>query len=295
MVPIDGPVRTGVGLLGSPPFEIPRSVLRDSRFDAHREPAEFRRRLRQKNRYNRRTIALALLVRWGHVFGLVLLALTCAHSYERFGALAVAAEILLATLFTAVYFVLVERAVLRFRRLTPQFCSIYEPYFWWHERYWKLVIPEFDKAFAGTPFKNLVSRALGTGLGRRVFDDGCFLPERTLVGIGDDVTLNAGTVIQCHSQEDGGFKSDHTRLGDRVTLGVGAFVHYGVTIGDDAALAPDTFLMKGEEVLPGTRWGGNPAQPVGPGRRPAPPALPPAALPPPVPAPDRARPLAASR
>src|SRR5262249_14349573 len=33
MIPIDGPIRKGVGLLGSPCFEIPRSVDRDSRFD----------------------------------------------------------------------------------------------------------------------------------------------------------------------------------------------------------------------------------------------------------------------
>ncbi|WP_409329570.1 Pls/PosA family non-ribosomal peptide synthetase [Trujillonella humicola] len=264
MVPIDGPLRTGVGLLGSPPFEIPRTVLRDSRLNPLREPREVHRRLRAKNRYNRHSIALALLVRWGHVFGLTVLALACAHYYGRFGAPAVAVEILLATLFTAVYFVLVERAATGFRPLSPRSCSIYEPYFWWHERYWKLVIPEFDRGFAGTPFKNLVSRALGTRLGRRVFDDGCFLPERTLVTIGDDATLNAGTVVQCHSQEDGGFKSDRTRLGDRVTLAVGAFVHYGVAIGDDAVLAPDSFLMKGEEVPAGDRWSGNPAQPAGP-------------------------------
>ncbi|MDF2979602.1 MAG: nrps3, partial [Actinomycetospora sp.] len=36
--------------------------------------------------------------------------------------------------------------------------------------------------------------------------------------------------------------------------------HYGTTIGDDAILAPDTFLMKGEEVPPGESWGGNPAR-----------------------------------
>jgi hypothetical protein len=33
-----------------------------------------------------------------------------------------------------------------------------------------------------------------------------------------------------------------------------------VTIGDGAVLAPDSFLMKGEEVPPHTRWGGNPAR-----------------------------------
>ena len=31
MVPMDGPVREGVGLLGSPSFEIPRTTERDSR------------------------------------------------------------------------------------------------------------------------------------------------------------------------------------------------------------------------------------------------------------------------
>ena len=71
--------------------------------------------------------------------------------------------------------------------------------------------------------------------------------------------LNAGSKVQCHSQEDGAFKSDHTVIGADCTLGVGAFVHYGVTMGDGAVLDPDSFLMKGESVPPATRWGGNPA------------------------------------
>ena len=32
------------------------------------------------------------------------------------------------------------------------------------------------------------------------------------------------------------------------------------TVGDAAVLAPDTFLMKGEDVAAGERWGGNPAR-----------------------------------
>ena len=39
MVPLDGKIREGVGLLGSPCFEIPRSVERDSQFDHLRRPA----------------------------------------------------------------------------------------------------------------------------------------------------------------------------------------------------------------------------------------------------------------
>ena len=78
---------------------------------------------------------------------------------------------------------------------------------------------------------------LGVRIGRRVFDDGCVLTERTFVTIGDRCTLNAGSVIQCHSQEDGAFKSDRSAIGAGCTLGVGAFVHYGVTIENGAVLA----------------------------------------------------------
>ncbi len=92
-----------------------------------------------------------------------------------------------------------------------------------------------------------------------------------MVAIGDECTLNAGSIIQCHSQEDGAFKSDRTAIGARCTLGVGALVHYGVTVGDGAVLAPDSFLMKGATVPQGEVWGGNPARRLhrtdpGPGR-----------------------------
>ena len=97
-------------------------------------------------------------------------------------------------------------------------------------------------------------------MGSRVFDDGCTIVEKTLVTIGDDCTLNQGAVIQSHSLEDGTFKSDHITIGSDCTIGVGAFVHYGVTIGDGAEIGPDSFLMKGEEVPPHARWGGNPAR-----------------------------------
>jgi carbonic anhydrase/acetyltransferase-like protein (isoleucine patch superfamily) len=113
--------------------------------------------------------------------------------------------------------------------------------------------------FNGTPFKNVLWRLLGAHVGRRVFDDGCNMPERSLVTLGDECTLNAGSSVQCHSQEDGGFKSDRIVLGDRVTVGVAGWVHYGVTMGDGSFLEPDAFLMKGEQVPPFTRWGGNPA------------------------------------
>ena len=52
------------------------------------------------------------------------------------------------------------------------------------------------------------------------------------------------------------------RRGDGCTLDTGAFVHYGVTMGQGAQLRQDSFLMKGEKVPPHERWGGNPARPM---------------------------------
>ncbi|MFF9221099.1 Pls/PosA family non-ribosomal peptide synthetase [Streptomyces viridosporus] len=270
MVPLDGEVREGVGLLGSPCFEIPRSVERDLRFDHMRTGDELRRNLAAKNRFNIRSMMLFLLVRWFFFFILTVIALADVELYGSFGYAAIAAFLVLSLVLTPLYFVLVERAIVAFRGLQPQLCSIYDPYFWWHERLWK-VPDEYLNIFNGTPFKNVIWRLLGVRIGSRVFDDGCYLTERMLTTIGNDCTLNAGSKIQCHSQEDGTFKSDRSTIGDGCTIGVGSHVHYGVTMGDGSVLAPDAFLMKGEEVPQHARWSGNPATQTrdAPGRPPA--------------------------
>jgi non-ribosomal peptide synthetase-like protein len=261
MVPLDGPVRSNAGLLGSPCFEIPRSATSDDRFDHLRTGRGFRHRLRAKNCHNLRTMGLFLAVRWVHTLVITLFAMGAWEMFRGNGALALVGLLVATLLVSFAYLLTVERATMRFRSLRPQFCSIYDPYFWWHERYWKLLTP-FVGMFNGTPFKSLIWRLVGVRIGRRVFDDGCGIPERTLVTIGDYCTLGAGSVIQCHSMEDGIFKADFTVLEDDCTLGAGAFVHYGVTLGGGAQLAPDSFLMKGEKVPPRARWGGNPARPL---------------------------------
>ena len=262
MVPISGNVRENVGLLGSPPFEIPRSVERDSSFDHLRTGDEFRRRLAAKNRHNFGTILWCLFARWFFVFLLTVLTGIAADLYASLGAAAIASELLLVPLLGVAYWILVDRIVRGFKPLPVLFCSIYEPAMWRHERYWKVPSAGYLAAFAGTPFINMILRGMGAHIGHRVFNDGCGLTERSLVTIGDDCTLNEMSWVQCHSQEDGTFKSDHSTLGSHVTLGTAALVHYGVTIGDGAELTTDGFLMKGEQVPVGARWGGNPAREI---------------------------------
>jgi non-ribosomal peptide synthetase-like protein len=256
MVPIDGPVRENVGLLGSPPFEIPRSVERDSQFDYLKEPGELRRRLSGKNRHNTATALLYLLVQEFQLLSATVISAIEFELYGQYGGLAIMGTLILGLACSLAISVFVERAVLGFGRLRPQYCSIYDPYFWSHERRWKM---NFTPPFPGTPFNPWLWRLAGVRMGRRVFDDGCSIPEKTLVSIGDDATLNAASVIQCHSLEDGTFKSDYTSIGAGATVGVQAFVHYGVTMGDMSVLESDSFLMKGAHIADGGYWAGNPA------------------------------------
>ena len=260
MIPIDGQVQEGVGLLGSPSFEIPRSVHRDSRLDHFRTGPGFRRRLAAKTRHNTGTMARFLLLRWVQLLGVTVIMLAALDFYNELGGVAIGLAGVLALVYNVAVQILSERIAAGFRSLRPQYCSIYQPYFWWHERYWKLS-PQ-PLILNGTPFKSLAWRLMGVRIGAGVFDDGAAMNEKTLITIGDDCVFNAGSIIQPHSQEDGAFKSDRITIGSGCTVGVGALVHYGVTMGDGATLAADSFLMKGEDVPAHTRWGGNPAKPI---------------------------------
>lgn len=259
MVPIDGPTRSDVGLLGSPPFEIPRSVQRDAQFDEAQLEEAKKSQLPAKNRYNVVSMALFLALRWFLLYAATLAGAVAVSAHGYIGVLAVSAAMLGFMLFSTLFTIVVERSVMAFRPLKPEYCSIYDHYFWQHERLWKLLT---GAPFGGTPFKSMFMRLLGTKVGTRLYDAGCGIPEKTLVTIGDDCALNEGTVLQGHSLEDGTFKSGRIVLGDRCTVGVEAFVHYGVTMHDDSTLAADAFLMKGEEVAENTTYVGNPAREV---------------------------------
>ncbi len=269
MVPAEGEVRQGCGLLGSPSFEIPRSVARDRDLELD-DDDERARRLAAKDKHNRMTMGLFLAVHWFEAVLMTALAFSIAELYGSLdaplAALVATVTLLFATVLRVAYYILAERVSTGFQPLRPQQCSIYDPYFWFHERYWKMMTTSAQLSFLdGTPFKGLAWRLNGVNIGNRVFDDGCGMTERTMVTIGDDCTLNMGSIIQPHSQEDGGFKSDRIELGVGCTLGVGAWAHYGVKLGRGAVLAPNAFLMKGEEVPAGDYWGENPAREIASG------------------------------
>ncbi|MDH6234935.1 non-ribosomal peptide synthetase-like protein [Mesorhizobium soli] len=263
MVPIDGPVRENTGLLGSPSFEIPRIVNRDKELIAGISEDERRARLKYKNRYNTVTALLFLAAQWFMLFATVAIWDRALNYYTDWAEIALFVAVLLTSAITIPFYMLIERASLGFGKLKPQMTTIYDPTFWHHERHWKLSDSPITRLFAGTPFRPMILRMLGVKVGRRVYDGGANLTERSLVEIGDDATLNEGCVLQAHSLEEGAFKSDYIRIGKGCTIGPAAFIHYGVVMGENSVADVDSFVMKGEVLEPNSIWRANPAKPHG--------------------------------
>ena len=267
MIPIDGPVRENTGILGSPPFEIPRTVDRDRQFDHLKSPEVLPERLQLKLQSNLRTLGLHMFKSCTLVFSVVVLAavftrIAAVLPHDSLGlAVAVTGFVICSIAFTIGYSILFEHIAQSFKPMTPKYCSLYDEEFWTHERFWKLSSDAFPimEIFNGTPIKPILQRLRGLKAGRQTFDDGCSLSEPKLVKLGDGCTLNARSNIQAHSLEDGTFKSDRVQIGNHCSLGTGAFVHYGCDIGDGALLLNDSFLMKGSTMQQGSVWGGNPA------------------------------------
>ncbi len=259
MVPIDGPVRENTGLLGSPAFEIPRSTELDRQNTADDDPETLRRNLARKNRWNLASMGSIFMAHWFVSFVTVFVMFLAILYYDRYDIASILAGSFAVMAFTVAFFTLLERASLGFDGLQARTVTMYDPYFLFHERHWKFCGHPLNMLFHGTPFRNLMSRALGVRVGKMVFDDGANLYDKTLLEIGDYSTLNKACILQAHSLEEGLFKSEPVRIGSHCTIASDAFVHYGVEMGDRSTLGPNAFLMKGESVPAGQTWQGNPA------------------------------------
>jgi len=263
LTPIDGPMRENVGLLGSPAFEIPRATARDLEMSRVDEDAR-RKLLHAKNRYNLLTAVLFLLSGWFLVFLQATATLVVIALFPVFGLAGVIVIGGVSFLFGLGWMWLVERGVLRFGRLTPKVVPLLDPYFWFHERTWKMTsLWIVATLFAGTPFKNWISRMMGVRVGAKVFDDGADFEDCTLIDVGPMANLNTHCVIQPHSLEEGVFKSGRVLIGEGSTLGCAAKLHYDVSLGDYVSIEQNSFVMKGEVIDDDTTWRGNPARSLG--------------------------------
>lgn len=262
LLPVAGDLRHDIGLLGSPAFAIPRQTEQHPGLAAlNRDPA----RLRAKNRHN---LVTALLTLATEIFFVTLLLATARLGDGVHGVADLAATTAQALgdvlVLPLAAFALIDRSTTGFRPLRPKVCAVLQREFWAHERFWKVPSIAHLRVFDGTPLKWLVWRAHGLRVRGVIYDDGAVITERSLVAVGTGATLNMGATLQAHSLEDGIFKSQPIEIGPGVTLGTGAFVHYGTRVGAGAVLEADCFVLKGSEPGAGERWRGNPAVEVQP-------------------------------
>ncbi len=78
----------------------------------------------------------------------------------------------------------------------------------------------------------MIWRMLGVKVGKRLYDAGVNMIEKTLVTIGDECAFNEGYHIQGHSMEDGTFKTDYTARAIAATWASQPSCTTGVTMHD---------------------------------------------------------------
>ncbi len=148
-------------------------------------------------------------------------------------------------------------------RCGPGSCSIYDPYFWRHERllearrHQPLDLqrdPVQGPACGGCSASGSAAGSSTTAAAS---------PRRPWSRSATTACSTPARLVRCHSLEDGTFKSDH--IVDRRGHARSGSAPSSTTASpsrDGAVIDADSFLMKGEEVGPCERWRGNPAAEV---------------------------------
>ena len=155
---------------------------RDARFDRFRQPDELSRRLRAKTRHNAVTILLHLLVLWFLLLAAVVALLAAVDLYSLIGPWVLPAAGLAMLLLTLGTLVLVERAADGVpAAATTSLLDLRAVLLARTSGSGSSRRPASSSMFNGTPLKGLIWRLLGVRIGRRVFDDGCSIPEKSLV------------------------------------------------------------------------------------------------------------------
>jgi non-ribosomal peptide synthetase-like protein len=111
-----------------------------------------------------------------------------------------------------------------------------------------------------SPFQTFFYRMMGAKIGKGVNINTSGLADLCLLEIGDNVLVGGGAALICHASERGFIRLAPTKLGNRVSIGLGSVIMPDCEIGEAASIAPCSLLPKGTRVPPRGHWGGNPAQ-----------------------------------
>ncbi len=152
-------------------------------------------------------------------------------------------------------------------RYRPRSAPMWTPFVWASEAvtnlYESIAVPNFVDFLRGTPMLPPCMRLLGCKTGKGIYMDTTFITEFDCVNIGDYAALNGWCGPQTHLFEDRIMKIGDVHIGRGVTVGPRSIILYSARVGDGATLGPLTLVLKGEDIPPGTRWTGSPAEPWG--------------------------------
>lgn len=151
-------------------------------------------------------------------------------------------------------------------KLKPLTKPIWDLFIWKNDvieySYNYFINPHYTNKVLGTPFALWIHRCLGTKAGKRIYTDSAEFSEFDLITIGDDVCINAETIIQTHLYEDRIFKVSHVTINSGCNVGVGSIILYNTLMEKNATLGSLSLLMKGERLPENTQWSGIPAQSI---------------------------------
>lgn len=204
------------------------------------------------------SLALALL-------GLFALALARVASVfltqPGLGAYAPVADVLIFMLTFGLACAWAARGVLRWWPLGQGVIPMDDPRF----TAWKLytVLYEFGcgalKPFTVMFLRPLVQVLFGARIGKDIALGGK-LVDPHLIQIGDEAIIGEGSVVTAHAINSGSILLAPVVIGRGATIGVGAVVYPGVSVGERGIIAANAVVRSGTQIAAGELWGGVPAK-----------------------------------
>ena len=114
--------------------------------------------------------------------------------------------------------------------------------------------------FRGSPFWTAYLRLNGARMGRGVYINTVHISDHNLLDFGDGVIIGSEVHVSGHTVEGGVVKTGRVRLGDQVTVGLGATIEIGVVAGDACQIGALSFVPKHSTLDGGAVYVGAPVR-----------------------------------
>jgi acetyltransferase-like isoleucine patch superfamily enzyme len=98
--------------------------------------------------------------------------------------------------------------------------------------------------FRGSPVWTVYLRLNGARIGRGVYINSLFISDHNLLEIGDGVIIGGDVHMSGHTVEAGVVKTARVRVGPDATIGLGAVIDIGVTVGARSQLGALSLVPK---------------------------------------------------